>query len=276
MQFCNAQQGVPCISALLIATASTGSFVPILDSLGPVRKPIPSGSSLIPPNYLAWWLLEYDLCEQGRAGREEITGIFSSSEGFQVAGTSPLHKPVAFQGSHGHWLDSPRGHSWLQGFSLGWWPFTRGLLCAIPGCGERVMAVTHHPILKTEVSCFITSRVWRREKLAHFKGLREGSTQLLQTQNELPPSGPSVEWQSLFLKCLATSSPNGTRRHRSVPLPRRARATSLIPEPALGLPKWPCLWARVIKSSVPTTWGPRQEDLQLSLPAPAPPPLAFS
>ena len=156
----NAQQGVPCISAAqrvrgaAIAAVSAGCFVPtywiILDQwvLPFLHRFQPYPFKLLglvtPGTWLIW---------AGQAGRQEITGIFSSSEGFSFW-ARPLHKPEAFQGLT--WTLARLPGDTLDCKAL--WgddPFTRGLLCAIPGCGVLSDAVnSSNEPLKTEVRLF--------------------------------------------------------------------------------------------------------------------------
>lgn len=91
-----------------------------------------------------------------RAGRQagRKSQEFSHPQRVSVAGTSPLHKPVAFQGLT--WTLARLPGDTLDCKAL--WgddPFTRGLLCAIPGCGVLSDAVNStNESLKTEVRLF--------------------------------------------------------------------------------------------------------------------------
>lgn len=141
MQFPECPAGKFCISALLIATASTGSFAPywiLLDQC--VSFHSFTGSSLIPLQ-TTWPGDSWNMTYVSRAGRQGgKSQEFSHPQRVSVAGTSPLHKPVAFQGLTWTLASTPRGHS-LTARPFGVMTLTRGLLCAIPGCGVLSDAV---------------------------------------------------------------------------------------------------------------------------------------
>ena len=105
-------------------------------------------------------------------------------------------------------------------------------------------AVKRHLTLSESVKS-VDSLVWRHsrsEKLAYFKGLREGSTQLLQTQNELPPSGQAWRTEPLPEMPGHQFRPYGTRRLTDLCTCPMARATSLTPEPE----PWDCPVASLV------------------------------